>query len=259
MSTEQTGTFGRAHRPVLAIVLSVATLSMLPAEANSRQTLLYFVRHSEQQVRLVRMNAGVTEPGTFVEDCTPTRSCCVTPLSPLGLARRDALTDWFVKQGRARGLTHLIATNKPRTVETLKGLAMASGLGADRNGDGTADGTDIDQMPGDGIQQYPAQVAECAVGFERTVDSMPYIVEAIRSLPAGSRAVIANHSETLYAVIEGATGVDTSDPDLFPKETGSTTRVRNFNDLWIIELDGIGVGRLIKHVVFDLALERQHR
>jgi broad specificity phosphatase PhoE len=183
----------------------------------------------------------------------------VTPLSPLGLARRDALTDWFVRQGLARGLTHLIATNKPRTVETLKGLAIASGLGADRNGDGTPDGTDVDQMPGDGIQQYPSQVSECAVGFERTVDSMPYIVEAIRSLPAGSRAVIANHSETLYAIIEEATGVDTSDPDLFPKETGSTTRVRNFNDLWVIELDGIGIGRLITHVVFDLTLERHHR
>jgi len=257
MSTEQTGTFRWTRRSALA-VLSVATLSMLPAQAHPQQTLLYFVRHSEQQVRLLRTNAGVTEPGTFVEDCTPGRSCCVTPLSPLGLARRDALTDWFVKQGRARGLTHLIATNKPRTVETLKGLAIASGLGTDRDGDGTPDGTDVDQMPGDGIQQYPAQASECAVGFERTVDSMPYIVEAIRSLPAGSRAVIANHSETLYAVIEATTGVDTSDPDLFPKETGSTTRVRNFNDLWIIELNGNGAGRLIKHVVFDLTLERQH-
>ena len=122
--------------------------------------------------------------------------------------------------GRARGLTHLIATNKPRTVETLKGLAIASGLGADRNGDGTPDGTDVDLVPGDGIQQYPPEVLECAVGFERTLDSLPYIVEAIRSLPAGSQAVVANHSETLYAVIEEATGVDTSDPDLVPEGDG---------------------------------------
>jgi hypothetical protein len=59
------------------------------------------------------------------------------------------------------------------------------------------------------------------------------------------------------AIIEEATGVDTSDPVLFPKETGSASRVRNFNDLWIIELDGTGIGRLVKHVVFDLTLERQ--
>ncbi len=38
---------------------------------------------------------------------------------------------------------------------------------------------------------------------------------------------------------------------------GSTTRVRNFNDLWVIEVNATGTGRLITHVVFDLALERQ--
>ena len=185
MSAEQNRDVSETRHLMLAAVLGAATLWMLPAEAHSPRTLLYFVRHSEQQVRLVRTNAGVTEPGTFVEDCNPTRSCCATPLSPLGLARRDALADWFVKQGRARGLTHLIATNKPRTVETLQGLAIASGLGADRNGDGTPDGTDIDLMPGDGIQQDPPDVLECAVGFERTLDSKPDIVAAIRLLPGG--------------------------------------------------------------------------
>jgi hypothetical protein len=76
----------------------------LPAQAHPQRTLPNFVRHSEQQVRMLRTNAGLTEPDTFAEDCTPTRSCCVTPLSPLGLARRDALTDWFVKERRARGM-----------------------------------------------------------------------------------------------------------------------------------------------------------
>jgi hypothetical protein len=82
-------------------------------------------------------------------------------------------------------------------------------------------------------------------------------MRAIRSLPVGSRAVVANHSETLYTIIEEATGVDTSDPDLFPKETGSASRVRSFNDLWVIELDRTGIGKRVKHVVFDLTLERQ--
>ena len=71
--------------------------------------------------------------------------------------------------------------------------------------------------------------------------------------------MIANHSDTLYGIITEATGVDTSDPVLFPKEDGSTTRVRNFNDLWLVEVDDTGTGRLIRHVVFDLALQRQRR
>ena len=70
---------------------------------------------------------------------------------------------------------------------------------------------------------------------------------------------MANHSDTLYAIITEATGVDTSDPVLFPKEAGSTTRVRNFNDLWLIEIDPAGTGTLLEHVVFDLVLERQRR
>ena len=120
------------------------------AIAHGPVTTLYFIRHGETQRRLV-----ATGTGTFAEVCTPTRSCCEQPLSPLGVARRDALSDWFVKHGIAHRLTHLIATNKPRTVETLVALALASGLGGDRDGDGVLDGTDVDLLPGDGIQQIP--------------------------------------------------------------------------------------------------------
>jgi broad specificity phosphatase PhoE len=231
----------------------------LQAEARSQPTIIYFVRHSENEVRLVRTNTGGNVPATFAEECTPTRSCCIQPLSALGQARRDALAEWFVAHGLAHRLTHLIATNKPRTVETLRPLAIAAGLGGDRDGDGTLDGSDVDLVPGDGIQQYPSDALECDPAYQRTLDSKPLIVEAIRALPPGSRAVVANHSDTLYAIITEATGVDTSDPVLFPKEAGSTTRVRNFNDLWIVEIGPTGEGRLLQHVVFDIALERQRR
>lgn len=247
----------RLRGRLVAVVLTGMAVWTLQASAHPRSTLLFFLRHSENEVKSIRTNSGSTVPATFVEDCTPTRSCCIQPLSALGLARRDALAEWFVQHGLARGLTHLIATNKPRTVETLRPLAVASGLGADRDGDGTPDGTDVDLAPGDGIQQYPSNALECDSAFQRTADSRPLIVEAIRALPPGSRAVIANHSDTLYAIITEATRVDTSDPVQFPKEDGSTTRVRNFNDLWLIEVDGTGTGRLISHVVFDLALQRQ--
>ena len=160
-------------------------------------------------------------------------------------------------RGIAHRLTHLIATNKPRTVETLAALAAASGLGGDHDGDGVPDGKDVDLLPGDGIQQYPADIRECDPGFEATSGSKPHIVAAIRELPPGSEAVVANHSETLYSIITETTGIDTSDPALFPKEDGSTTRVRNFNDLWVVRLPASGRGQLIRHYVFELTLRKQ--
>jgi broad specificity phosphatase PhoE len=243
------------HRLVTAGI----ALWTLQAEARVQPTIVYFVRHSENEVRLIRTNSGPNVPATFVEECTPTRSCCVMPLSALGQARRDALAEWFVHHGLAHRLTHLIATNKPRTVETLRPLAIASGLGGDRDGDGILDGSDDDLVPGDGIQQYPAFKLECDPDYEKTLNSKPLIVDAIQKLPHGSRAVVANHSDTLYAIITEATGVDTSDPVLFPKEAGSTTRVRDFNDLWIVEIGPTGAGTLLQHVVFDIALEPQRR
>ena len=241
--------------PSLVVMSAVMVLAGHPVGpspaglAHSPSTTLYFLRHGETQRRLVG-----TGTGTFAEVCTPTRSCCETPLNPLGVARRDALTEWFVNHGIAKRLTHLIATNKPRTVQTLTALAIASGLGGDQNGDGAPDGTDDDLVPGDGIQQYPTHVRECDPGFEATTGSQPSIVAAILALPPGSEAVIANHSETLYSIISETTGLDTSDPVLFPKEDGSTTRVRNFNDLWIVNVHGRGTGALVRHLVFDLTL-----
>ena len=223
------------------------------ALAHGPVTTLYFVRHGETQRRV-----AATGTGTFTDVCTPTRSCCDTPLNPLGVARRDALSDWFVRHGIAHRLTHLIATNKPRTVETLAALAVASGLGGDRDGDGVFDGADVDLVPGDGIQQYPADIRECDPGFEATTGSKPYIVAAILALPSGSEAVVANHSETLYSIITETTGIDTCDPALFPKEDGSTTRVRNFNDLWVVRLQAPGRGRLIRHYVFELTLRNRN-
>ena len=243
---------GRSFLLVTSVVLVVAACVFLQAgvtRAEGPATTLYFLRHAENQRRLVS-----TGPGTFAEVCTPTRSCCDMTLNPAGVVRRDALAEWFVHEGIAHRLTHLIATNKVRTVETLAALAYASGLGGDQTGDGVPDGTDDDLLPGDGIQQYPAHVRECDSGFEATTGSKPFIVEAIRALPDGSNAVIANHSETLYSIITETTGVDTSDPVLFPKEVGSSTRVRNFNDLWVIRMHGPGAGRLIRHLVFDIRL-----
>ncbi len=237
---------------VTMVLAGCLTAPAWPTHDGPTATTIYFLRHGETQRRLV-----ATGPGTFAEVCTPTRSCCETPLNPLGVARRDALAEWFNARGIAKRLTHLIATNKPRTVQTLAALAVASGLGGDQNGDGVLDGADDDLAPGDGIQQYPAHTRECDPGFGATTGSKPFIVAAIQALPPGSQAVVANHSETLYPIITETTGIDTGDAVLFPKEDGSSSRVRNFNDLWIVRMDGSGTGRLIRHVVFDLTLRNQ--
>ncbi|MBI3939512.1 MAG: hypothetical protein HY315_01635 [Acidobacteria bacterium] len=196
---------------------------------SSTKTFLFFVRHAEPQTKLIS-----TGSGTWVEDCNPSRSCCTTILNPLGIWRRDALAQWFVDQGLARTLTHLIGDNKQRTVETLQKLAIVSGLK---------------------VQQYPPNVGECEPGFEAAAGSQAAVVSTIRTLPLGSRAVIANHTETLYRIMSQSAGIDFSDPVDFPKETGSTTRLYGFDNLWIVEVDSAGAGKLLQRIAIDLKPE----
>src|SRR5205823_1678561 len=97
--------------------------------------------------------------------------------------------------------------------------------------------------------------AECAPGFLTTQGSKPFVISAIQALPLRSRAVIADHSDTLYEVMRVAVGLDTSDAVDFPKQPGTTDRVDGFNNLWIVEVDGTGQGHLAQHIAFDLQLE----
>jgi len=223
----------RVSVPRIVAVLSVVGLVLslvVPAVAlaDPPKTILYLVRHGETQTKL-----KATGVGTFAEECNATRSCCTVILNPLGQERADALADWFVTHRLAATLTHLLGTNKPRTVETLQGLADVTGLP---------------------IVQTPPET-ECAPGFLITQGSKALAIAAIQALPLDSRAVIANHSDTMYEIMRVALGLDTSDPIDFPKQLGTTDRIDGFNNLWIVEVDGSGHGRLIQHVAFDLQLE----
>ncbi len=208
--------------------LLAAFLFLPGAGADPPTTILYFVRHTETQIKL-----NSTGVGTFAEECNPTRSCCTVILNPLGEERKDALADWFVQQRLAQTLTHLLGTNKPRSVQTLQTLADVTGLA---------------------VEQTPS-VAECAAGFLTTTGSKPFVIDSIRALPLGSRAVISNHAETMYEIMREAVGLDTSDPLDFPKQPGTTDRVGGFNNLWIVEVDSTGQGRLVQHIALDLQLE----
>jgi len=206
----------------------VVLLLCSAAGADPPTTILYFVRHTETQTKL-----NSTGVGTFAEDCNPSRSCCTVVLNPLGLERRDALADWFVQQRLAQTLTNLLGTNKPRSVQTLQGLADVTGLA---------------------VEQTPP-VAECSDGFLTTTGSKPFVIARIQTLGLGSRAVIANHAETLYEIMRSAVGLDTSDPVDFPKQPGTADRVGGFNNLWIVEVDSTGTGHLVQHITLDLQLE----
>jgi hypothetical protein len=220
-----------AVRLRLILALSLFVILVFPSVTHApspNQTILYFIRHMESQPKMIS-----TGPGAWVGECNRTRTCCTVVLNPTGRARQSALSDWFEKNHLVATLTKLIATNKQRTVETLAAVSAASKLT---------------------IEQYPSNASECDPDFETARDSMPYVIAAIKALPTGSRALIANHGDTLYEVIQETTGLDISDDILFPKEPG-TQRVLGNNQLWIVQIDATGKGKLIDHIEFELKLE----
>jgi hypothetical protein len=76
------------------------------------------------------------------------------------------------------------------------------------------------------------------------------VVTATVKLPALLDTVVLLAHE-LQHVIEQTRGLDLS--------AEAKRRVRNFDDLWLIEVDEAGAGKLITHVVFDLTLRGQRK
>jgi hypothetical protein len=208
-----------------AAMLGLGTFLAAPdAEAGTKK-LLYFVRHGESGPQFL----PTSTPGTFTDNCLPDRSCCTTPLTPIGLERGVGLRDWFAEHKKLETVTHLIATNKVRTSQTIQLIADATGVP---------------------IVKATGTAGECDVGFKGTPDSAPYLISAINALPEGAVAVIAGHGEAMYAIMAATTGIDTSDPVEYPKD--ATGRVVGFNHLWIIELDSVTGARLVRHMQSNL-------
>lgn len=214
-------------------VLVASSLLPAAASAQNQKTVVYLLRHAEDATQLIE-----TAPRTFVQNCTG--NCCVDVLNPLGQERAFRLGELFEQRRIAETLTHVLASHKIRTVQTVFYIAQKAGLGGD-----------ADQNPGDGVLQVPSTPAECAPGFGSSTSARAPMIEAVRALPFGSRAVVANHSNNIYPIMQ-AFGIDTSDPVKFPKN--SSGFVQGFNNLWIIEIDAGGHGELREHVVLDFAL-----
>src|SRR5207247_2388791 len=140
-----------ALRATLLLVAATAvpvTRADSPQSESASKTIIYFTRHCEDVPELVNSDPSFTV--TF-NNCNSDNSCCVEALNPLGKVRAAVLADWFESKRITQTLTHVIASHKLRTRQTVAKIAQLAGLGGDLNGDGIPDGADVDQEPGDGV------------------------------------------------------------------------------------------------------------
>ena len=170
-----------------------------PPSESPNTTLIYFLRHAEDVPEMVGSDPTFTV--TF-NQCNPAGTCCVEALNPLGKVRATVLADWFEAKRITRTLTHVIASHKLRTRQTVEQIARAAGLGGDLNGDGVPDGTDVDQAPGDGVINIPSTPGECDLGWTSASSAKQPQIDYIQALPLGSRAVVCTHKESFVLTLE---------------------------------------------------------
>ena len=244
---------------ITALMLAAVTATTRadpPHSEAAHKTIIYFTRHCEDVPELVNSDPAFTV--TF-NQCNSDNSCCVEPLNPLGQVRAAALADWFESKRIPQTLTHVIASHKLRTRQTVEKIARLAGLGGDLDGDGLPDGQDVDQAPGDGVINVPPTPGECDAGWTSSSSVTQPQIDYIKTLPVGSRAVVCSHSPVLYPLMQ-AFGIDTTDPIKFPKD--SRGRVSGFNNLWVVELKPITAGgmttyqgRLLSYIQLDFDLD----
>jgi phosphohistidine phosphatase SixA len=242
-------------KKTLFITVYICALALLTGTAIGQTTkTIYFVRHAEDQTAVFQQGLGGK---ALLPDCKPfmnagvLEDCCTEVVSPLGAKRAELLAKWFTDKGLLPSITHVLATHKVRTLQTVQLVAHAAGLDKDLNGDGIPDGADVDKNPGDGVQQIPAFVAECEDGYEVAHNFYPLVVDHLRSLPLGSGVVVAGHSASLYPIMQSL-GIDTSNPLRFPKN--AIGRVNGYNNVWVVEMDANNAGTLLKHIRLNFAL-----
>ncbi|MBI2856115.1 MAG: histidine phosphatase family protein [Chloroflexi bacterium] len=215
---------------LLLSLLALQSLALTGAEADGgAKTTVYFLRHAEDSIELVQTGGSGTasDPFTYVQNFIG--SCAVRPLNVLGEERAFLLGEYFETKNIPATLTHVLATHKVRTQQTVQHIADKAGL-------------DLTQVPaGD----------ECPLGLGFSVVGQPTI-DFILDLPLGNVVAAANHSNNLYPMMR-ALGIDTSDPVTFPKD--SRGNVAGHNNLWIVKIDASGVGELDKHIVLDLIVD----
>jgi len=190
---------------------------------------IYFTRHAEKKTELREL-----ADGTFEEVCGDSK--CSEVLNSVGEVRAAMLVDAFADAGITQRLTHAFSSHKTRTRQTIEGIVAAAGLTGD-----------VDKNAGDGIQENPVLNDDGTANAteldpQSTSGSEQPTIDALLSLPAGSVALVAGHSGTLYDIMAGLgltdvcleDTVDTCDQDRYP--VNAKFKVRDFGDIWKIVL-----------------------
>lgn len=200
---------------------------------NSNDVEIYFTRHAEKMTQLAEQ-----EDGSFIEVCGESK--CAEVLNAKGELRADLLAELFSTAGITQRLTHAFSSHKIRTRQTIEQIVAEAGLSGD-----------MDKFPNDGIQEFPISNDDGSADAteldpESTSPSKAPVIEALLSLPAGSVALVAGHSGTLYDIMAGigltdvclTATVDTCDTNRYPID--EDVKVRNFGDIWKMTLqDGV--------------------
>jgi phosphohistidine phosphatase SixA len=128
-------------------------------------------------------------------------------------------------------LTHVAASHKVRTQQTVAAVALAAGL-------------PLDIVP---------NIADCEPGSEGSENALQPHIDYIRALPNGSVALIAGHSTTTYEIME-AFGIDTSDPIWFPRLQNG--RMDGFDHVWELTIPASGIVLVTRHDRYPLVLKK---
>ena len=200
------------------------------SSGSSTDVEIYFTRHAEKMTELSEL-----ENGNFQEVCGEDK--CSEVLNAKGELRAEMLVDAFATAGVTDRLTHAFSSHKTRTRQTIEAIVAAAGLTGD-----------IDKNAGDGIQEYPVLNNDGSANAteldpESTSGSEEPTIEALMALPAGSVALVAGHSGTLYDIMAGlgladvclSDTVETCDQNRYPID--SKVKVKNFGDIWKIVLN----------------------
>jgi len=218
----------------IATLLTATTAPVVSAYGyQPSRTVVYLTRHAEKLT--VQTDEGLDNCALDAKG----KLRCEEALNALGEKRAELLANWFESQGVIYRATHVISSDKQRTRQTIAPTAAKI---SDTNYYSDLLDRDIEDGIVDGVMQIPAGEP---------------MAQAILDLPAGSVAIVAAHSGTIYKILGGddtdgnpatgdddsvGLGIDTtigdnfSDVTLFPKKE-SNGKVRDFGDLWKIVIN----------------------
>lgn len=224
------------------VLISAITVAAIPTtsyaasdtEMSKDSVVVYFTRHAEKKTQL---KESEPDSGKFTEVCGKDK--CAEVLNPEGKLRAELLVKWFESEGITKSLTHAFSSHKIRTRQTIEQITKAAGLTGD-----------VDKNANDGIQEFPTYNDDAKTVFATelapasTKGSKKPTIKALMALKAGSVALVAGHSGTLYDIMHGIGLTDACtkknikaqkcNADRYP--FNKKMKVKNFGEIWKVTL-----------------------